>query len=91
MTHANGRFTGRSLVIAVAIVAALLVLPIPHCLVVVIGCVSCFTPLYSQWAVFRGHPRLAAFGFGFTGVVTNLVSVAAWVAPDVYIETKNRI
>jgi hypothetical protein len=59
----RARFTIRSLMIVVAIVGGLLAVPLGFAVIVLVGCIPCLAVMGSQWLVFRGHRRFAAFGF----------------------------
>src|SRR5437867_2501274 len=78
------RFTIRSLMIAVVIVAGLLVVPEPwRMLVLGVSCVG--VPLSgAQWLLFRRQRRLAAFCFWVLAILINVLYAVACVYPDSY-------
>jgi hypothetical protein len=79
------RFTIRSLMIAVAIVAGLLTLSNGYGLIILACGLPCLSVIGSQWLVLRGHRLIAAFGFWSLAILANLSYVAFCVAPDIYL------
>ncbi|MFI5387530.1 MAG: hypothetical protein ACHQ50_15585 [Fimbriimonadales bacterium] len=79
------RFTVRSLMIAVVVVAGLLALPTERSVIVIALSVPCLALIGGQWLVFQGHRHLAAFGFWVLATLTNVLYAAACVAPDSYL------
>src|SRR5689334_19938608 len=79
------RFTIRSLMIAVVIVAGLLAIPIGYGLIAVAFSLPCLGVFAAEWLVFRRRRRPAAIGFWTLAILINLAYAASCVAPDIYL------
>ena len=79
------RFTIGSLMIAVAVVAGLLALPIAGAVGLLVLCIPCLALIGAQWFVFRGHRRLAAIAFWGLAILINALYVVSCLAPDYYL------
>jgi hypothetical protein len=79
------RFTIRSLMIAIGVMAVLLILPSGWGITVIALSLSCLILIAGQWLVFRGHRHLAAFGFWFLAILINGLYAAACIAPNLYL------
>jgi predicted PurR-regulated permease PerM len=77
------RFTIRSLMIAIVLMAVLMAVPPTAGIAVVAFCTSCAFFIGAEWLVFRGHRRVAAFAFLFLAVTANLLIVAVCIAPNI--------
>src|SRR4051794_25670870 len=86
MGHHKIRFTIRSLMIAVVIVAGLLALPNGLGVIVLACGLPCLAVIGAQWLVSRGHRHIAAFGFWSLATLTNALYAASCVAPDIYLD-----
>jgi hypothetical protein len=78
------RFTIRSLMIAVVVVAGLLALRNWLGLLVIALPLPCLAGVGGQWLVFRGRQQFAAFGFWVPATVINILFAASCVAPEAY-------
>src|SRR5690348_16679471 len=81
MRWPRGRFTIRSLMIAVAVVAALFVLPGGWVVFVIILSVPCLAVLGAQRLVILGERHLAALAFWSLAILANVLYVAACIVP----------
>ncbi|MFI5454209.1 MAG: hypothetical protein ACHRXM_02040 [Isosphaerales bacterium] len=79
------RFTIRSLMIAVAIVAGLLSLPTGWAVIVIALSLPCLALIGARWLVLRGYRRVSAFGFCVFATLINVLYAASCIAPDVYV------
>ena len=86
MRNPRLRFTIRTMMIAVLVVAVLLALPKGPGLIVLAVSLPCLVILGAQWLVLRGHRHIAAFGFWSLATLTNVSYAAFCVAPDIYVQ-----
>jgi len=66
------RFTIRSFMIAVVVVAGLLAIPNGMGLMVIVMSFPFLALLGAEWLVFRGQRRFAEFGFWIAATLTNV-------------------
>lgn len=78
------RFTIRSMMIAVLVVASLLALPGGWGVIVMALALPCLATIGSQWLVFRGHRHLATICFWVPAILSNALFAAFCVSPEVY-------
>ena len=78
------RFTIRSLMIAIVLMAFLLALPTAAVIAVVALCFPCTCFIGAAWLVFRGHRRVAALAFLGLAISANVLFAAACITPDIY-------
>ena len=80
------RFTIRSLMIAIAVVAGLMALPRAWAVLAVVFSIPSLALTVAAWLAFRGRRRLAAVCFGILAVLANGLYAVLCMAPDVYLD-----
>lgn len=85
MRPSRVRFTIRSLMIAVVVVAGLLMLPVVWGVIGLALSLPGLAVLGAHWLVFRGHRHLVAVFFWVLASLINVLYAAACICPDVYL------
>jgi hypothetical protein len=80
------RFTIRSLMIAVAVVAGLMVLPREWVVLAVVFSIPSLPLTGAVWLASRGHRRPAAVCFGILAVLANGLYAVLCITPDCYLD-----